>query len=547
MSNSNKVQCPICGQWVVASRINVHIDANCPDLALSQNKETTADSAKLETKQDGKNPASSAASSSSSLPVRMAPLFAPKSQQPPQPPQQQPQQQQPKSTLSDPRPMPTFGGLKRSSNVQTPSHHDQQQKQPHTESPAKRKRTDVVLESMPLAARVRPVSLQDFVGQEELLGPEGILKKLIDNDRIPSMVLWGPPGCGKTTIARIISKMTKSRFVELSATSHGTADVKKAFDDARGHLTLTGQKTIVFIDEIHRFTKTQQDLFLPYVEHGTIHLIGATTENPSFKVNSALLSRCKVFVLKRLDQEQIEAILTRALGKWRGNDNPVDSSKDQAALNQLAVYSDGDARTALNTLEIAVSLLPSKQHPLEIDTVKGAFQKSHLLYDRNGDQHYDIISALHKSIRGSDANAALYWLGRMLVAGEDPLYIARRLVRCASEDIGLADNTALPLAMAAYNACEKIGMPECDTILAHLVVHLAETKKSVRSYKAYNLVKQTIKDSPAYPVPLHIRNAPTNLMKNLGYGHGYKYNPDYDGPVDQTYLPDELKQKQFLE
>ncbi|KAI8644291.1 DNA polymerase III, clamp loader complex, gamma/delta/delta subunit [Parasitella parasitica] len=293
------------------------------------------------------------------------------------------------------------------------------------------------------------------------------------------MVLWGPPGCGKTTVARIISKMTKSRFVELSATSHGTADVKKAFEDAKGQLMLTGQKTIVFIDEIHRFSKTQQDLFLPYVEHGTIHLIGATTENP----------RCKVFVLKRLDQDQIESILTRGLEKWRGIVGTADSSKDKAALTQLAVYSDGD------------------------ETVKGAFQKSHLLYDRNGDQHYDIISALHKSIRGSDANAALYWLGRMLVAGEDPLYIARRLVRCASEDIGLADNTALPLAMAAYNACEKIGMPECDTILAHLVVHLAETKKSVRSYKAYNLVKQTIRDSPAFTVPLHIRNAPTNLMK----------------------------------
>ncbi|KAG1082498.1 hypothetical protein G6F42_022559 [Rhizopus arrhizus] len=246
-------------------------------------------------------------------------------------------------------------------------------------------------------------------------------------------------------------------------------------------------------------------------------------------------------------QNQIESILTRGLEKWRGEENQVDNSKDKDALKQLAVYSDGDSRTALNTLEIAVSLLPSRQHPLEIDTVKGAFQKSHLLYDRNGDQHYDIISALHKSIRGSDADAALYWLGRMLVAGEDPLYIARRLVRCASEDIGLADNTALPLAMAAYTACEKIGMPECDTILAHLVVHLAETKKSVRSYKAYNLVKQTIKNNPAYPVPMHIRNAPTTLMKDLGYGQGYKYNPDYDGPVEQTYLPEELQFERFLE
>ncbi|OAC98439.1 hypothetical protein MUCCIDRAFT_149854 [Mucor lusitanicus CBS 277.49] len=448
--------------------------------------------------------------------------------------------------------MPTFGGIKRqqpsdtTTTIATTS--SSSSSSPPPAQPIKRsKRADAVFNSMPLAARVRPVSLQDFVGQEELLGPDGILKKLIDHDRIPSMVLWGPPGCGKTTIARIISKMTESRFVELSATSHGTADVKKAFEDAKGHLMLTGQKTFVFIDEIHRFTKTQQDLFLPYVELGTIHLIGATTENPSFKVNSALLSRCKVFVLKRLDQDQIESILTRGLQQWRGEDTQVDATKDKEALKQLAVYSDGDARTALNTLEIAVSLLPSKHHPLEIDTVKGAFQKSHLLYDRNGDQHYDIISALHKSIRGSDADAALYWLGRMLVAGEDPLYIARRLVRCASEDIGLADNTALPLAMAAYTACEKIGMPECDTILAHLVVHLAETKKSVRSYKAYNLVKQTIQNNPAYPVPMHIRNAPTSLMKGLGYGQGYKYNPDYQGPVEQTYLPDELQFERFLD
>ncbi|KAK4515220.1 Ribosomal protein L28e [Mucor velutinosus] len=565
-SHANKVQCPICHQWVVASKINAHIDANCPDPSLNSLQKqpsthmeidndfpkleiTTAnDEKKAETK--GSNSSSVASKpSASSSPVRIAPLFAPKAQQPSSKAASSPSL----STSLESRPMPTFGGIKRQqpadaispATTTTTSSSSTSTAQPTTK---RSKRSDAVLDSMPLAARVRPITLTDFVGQEELLGPDGILKKLIDHDRIPSMVLWGPPGCGKTTIARIISKMTKSRFVELSATSHGAADVKKAFEDAKGHLMLTGQKTFVFIDEIHRFTKTQQDLFLPYVEQGTIHLIGATTENPSFKVNSALLSRCKVFVLKRLDQDQIESILTRGLQKWRGEEEiQTDHSKDKEALKQLAVYSDGDARTALNTLEIAVSLLPSKQHPLEIDTVKGAFQKSHLLYDRNGDQHYDIISALHKSIRGSDADAALYWLGRMLVAGEDPLYIARRLVRCASEDIGLADNTALPLAMAAYTACEKIGMPECDTILAHLVVHLAETKKSVRSYKAYNLVKQTIQDNPAYSVPMHIRNAPTTLMKNLGYGEGYKYNPDYQGPVEQTYLPDELQFERFLE
>ncbi|KAI9271504.1 DNA polymerase III, clamp loader complex, gamma/delta/delta subunit [Phascolomyces articulosus] len=427
--------------------------------------------------------------------------------------------------------------------------------------PPKRARRDPALESMPLAAKVRPMSLSEFVGQDELLGEKGVLRALMQSDRIPSMILWGTPGCGKTTVARIISKMTKSRFVELSATSHGAADVKKSFEEARGHLSLTGQKTIIFIDEIHRFTKAQQDLFLPYVEQGTIHLIGATTENPSFKVNSALLSRCRVFVLQRLSEENITEILSRAVKHWRDDgNNTMEHDKDKIespdesqekeekdALSMLATYSDGDARNALNTLEIALSLLPSKSVPLRVEVIKGAFQKSHLLYDRNGEEHYNIISALHKSIRGSDADAALYWLARMLEAGEDPLYVARRLVRCASEDIGLADNSALPLAVSTYQACERIGMPECDTILAHLVTYLAEAKKSVRTYKAYKLAKETVQSQPNYPVPLHIRNAPTKLMKNIGYGKGYKYNPDFDEPVDQVYLPDELVNSKFLD
>ncbi|KAI8067929.1 DNA polymerase III, clamp loader complex, gamma/delta/delta subunit, partial [Gongronella butleri] len=385
---------------------------------------------------------------------------------------------------------------------------------------------------------VRPQSLDDFVGQEELVGKDGLLRRLITADRIPSMILWGGPGCGKTTLARIISKTTRSRFVELSATSHGAADVKKAFEEARGHLALTSQPTIVFIDEIHRFTKVQQDLFLPYVEHGQITLIGATTENPSFKVNGALLSRCRVFVLRQLTTDEITHILENALER---------KEAERDALTFLANFSDGDARSALNTLEIALNALATKQETLTVASIKGAFQKSHLLYDRNGEEHYNVISALHKSIRGSDADAALYWLGRMVEAGEDPLYIARRLVRLASEDIGLADNNALTQAVSTYHACEKIGYPECNVILAHLVVYLAETKKSVRVYKAYKRVQETIAKEPAFPVPLHIRNAPTRLMKDLGYGKDYKYNPDFDGPVDQTYLPEQLLGTRFLD
>ncbi|KAI7866890.1 DNA polymerase III, clamp loader complex, gamma/delta/delta subunit [Spinellus fusiger] len=397
---------------------------------------------------------------------------------------------------------------------------------------------------------VRPVSLSQVIGQDELVGDQSALRKLIQKDTLPSMILWGPPGCGKTTLARIISKTTKHKFIELSATQIGTAEIKKTLEDAQRYEKLTSHHTIVFVDEMHRLTRAQQDMFLPLVEKGTVCWIGATTENPSFKVNSALLSRCRVFVLQQLSQEHIVTIVERAIVQWRMEhdsclETPLESENE--VIRMLALRSDGDARYALNTLEVMLAISPSKDTPLATKTLQDALQRANVSYDKNGEEHYNIISALHKSVRGSDANAALYWLGRMLEAGEDPLYVARRLIRMASEDIGLADNAALGLAVSAYQACEKIGMPECDTVLAHTVTYLAEAKKSVRTYKAYNLVKQTLQNEPNYSVPFHIRNAPTQLMKNMGYGAGYKYNPDYTEPVEQTYLPDALVTRQFLD
>ncbi|KAL0093921.1 Werner helicase interacting protein 1 [Phycomyces blakesleeanus] len=549
------VQCPICSRLVSESDINAHIDSGCNINTIRSTGSTSTSGSSGQSsstslfstqKTVGLNTKSKAKDASLNTepaqPIKIAPLFTSKPK--------------PSTNQSYTHAMPpnkSSGSVPQNQDLKRTRTDDDIS--PVNNTNLKRNRKEELMDSMPLAARVRPTTLSEFVGQEELLGDLGILRTLMQQDQVPSMILWGPPGCGKTTVARIVSKMTKSRFIEMSATSNGTADAKKAFDDAKNYMKLMGGKTIVFVDEIHRFTKAQQDVFLPAVEQGTIRLIGATTENPSFKVNSALLSRCRVFVLKQLTEDQLLEILKRAVKSWRDKGNkenpiqisPKDRQAEEKALRTLASNSDGDARNALNTLEIALSVLPSKGSLLSSDTVKDAFQKSHLLYDRNGEEHYNIISALHKSIRGSDANAALYWLGRMLEGGEDPLYVARRLVRCASEDIGLADNTALPLAVAAYQACERIGMPECDTILAHLVTYLAETKKSVRTYKAYNKVKQTIREEPNHPVPLHIRNAPTKLMEDVGYGKGYKYNPDYEGPVDQTYLPDALIGREFLE
>jgi len=410
----------------------------------------------------------------------------------------------------------------------------------------------------PLAERMRPHSLDEVFGQD-LVGPNGVLRSLIESDRVPSMILWGGSGTGKTTIARCIARCVGSRFIELNATSTGVAEVKKLFGEAANELTLTGRKTIIFCDEIHRFTKSQQDVFLKPVEAGTITLIGATTENPSFKIQGALLSRCRTFTLQALTRDDVQRILLRAL-QQEIDEAGLELSPliDEELIQYLSAFADGDARTALNLLELALSLTRgnptrpdgnAQQQPLTKEDIKASLTKT-LVYDRAGDQHYDSISAFHKSVRGSDPDAALYYLARMLQSGEDPLFIARRMVVIASEDVGLADNTLLPLATAAYTAAQQIGMPEARIPLAHCAVALCLAPKSTRAYRGLNNAYAALQEPgvASLPVPLHLRNAPTRLMKDMGYGAAYKYPPNYkDGRVKQEYLPESLLGRTFLE
>ncbi|MBI2099406.1 replication-associated recombination protein A [Candidatus Uhrbacteria bacterium] len=401
----------------------------------------------------------------------------------------------------------------------------------------------------PLPERMRPRTLDEFVGQEALVGEKGVLRTLLLKDEIPSLIFWGPPGVGKTTLAGIIAKATKSHFEHISAVSSGLAELRKMLAEAKARRAYSGTRTIIFIDEIHRWNKVQQDALLPYIERGAITLIGATTENPSFEINNALLSRARVFVLEPLKVEEIESLLTRAISDAGRGLAGFKIQTEEGALKSIASLANGDARLALSLLELAAKSVPCGNDGvifLKKEHISSALQKKNLLYDRLGEEHYNIISALHKSMRGSDENAALYWLGRMLEAGEDPLYIARRLIRFASEDIGLADPNALPQAVAAYQAAHMLGMPECNVNLAQAVVYLSRAPKSNALYKAYGLVQEDVKNFGNAPVPLHVRNAPTELMKNLGYGKEYKYNPDFAGPVEQEYLPEELKGRKYL-
>ena len=399
----------------------------------------------------------------------------------------------------------------------------------------------------PLASRLRPRTLDEVVGQQHIVGVDKLLYRAIKADKLGSIIFYGPPGTGKTTLAKVIANTTSADFKQINATVAGKKDMEEVVKGAKDNMGMYGRKTILFVDEIHRFNKGQQDYLLPFVEDGTLILIGATTENPSFEINSALLSRCRVFVLHSLSNEELVQLIRRALTSPKGLGYlKVDISSEM--IEKIAAFANGDARTALNVLEMAVANgeITGEKTIVTMDTLMQCIGKKSLLYDKKGEEHYNLISALHKSMRNSDPDAAVYWLARMLEAGEDPLYVARRLVRFASEDIGMADSSALPLAVAAYQACHFLGMPECNVHLSHAVIYLSTAPKSNSSYMAYEAAKEDAKEMLAEPVPLVIRNAPTDLMKELHYGDGYVYAHDTkEKIVRMQCLPDSVKNRVY--
>lgn len=413
---------------------------------------------------------------------------------------------------------------------------------------------------LPLSERLRPTDVTQYIGQSHLVGPRGILRGYLKHGRIPSLILWGHPGTGKTTLARILAKAAHLRVIEMSGVMNGVADCKKAFEEANNEMKLTRKPTIIFVDEIHRFSKSQQDIFLSYVERGVIILIGATTENPSFNVNKALLSRCRVFVLDKLDNDEMRELVGRGLvevnkvRKLVHNISVLKLSKE--AIDWIVGVADGDGRLALGCIELIDSNFVNEEKEesgtpddVSLEDVKNILKKSTVLYDRVGDAHYDTISAFHKSIRGSNPDAAMYYLARMLRGGEDPLYIARRMIRIASEDVGVLDDTCLPFAIAAYQAVQFVGLPEADLALVHCAVKLARAPKSVEIYRSWNEMKTWMAEPgvEGAEIPLHLRNAPTKLMSDLGYSKGYKYNPHFkNGTVRQSYFPDALGEHVFL-
>lgn len=555
------VDCPICNKPVKSSEINSHIDSGCVSFVVDQESPPTAAAAETNGAATSSFPGATqqqqppltqkrSASSFFSTPapkrqyngdaklVTPVPLIGKKRGFEEGPGANDASGSAPLSRVSELTNVPPLNGAasipEEASATTTPDG-------------GKLVKRTKLNKAAPLAERMRPTTLDEVYGQD-LVGKTGVLRSLIESDRVPSMILWGGAGTGKTTIARCIAQVTGSRFIEINATSSSVGECKKLFQEAANDLALTGRKTIIFCDEIHRFNKAQQDVFLRPVEAGTVTLIGATTENPSFKVVHALLSRCRTFTLQSLTTDDVAGILRRARdAEVAAGTYPATELVDDEMLGYLARFSDGDARTALNLLELALSL--TIREGMTKDEMKASLTKT-LVYDRAGDQHYDTISAFHKSVRGGDADAALYYLARMLQSGEDPLFVARRMVVIASEDVGLADNALLPLATATYTATQQIGMPEARIPLAHCAVALCLAPKSTRAYRALNNAYTALREPgvAALPVPLHLRNAPTRLMRDLGYGAEYKYPPNYrDGRVSQTYLPEELLGRRFLE